>query len=201
MNGERPAGPGAASQTPRATIREVTPPRIQRQTPPRREDPRPAPRPAAGRRDASGRGAVRTTPFAAGGPAGRPVPSARTRSVLSQERASFAYAFAGIRYAWDTQRHLRIHVALGLLAIGLGLGLVISPPEWAALLTAITLVLALEMLNTVIESVVDLATSEVHPLAKAAKDVAAGTVLIAAIGAILVGAAIFIPRLAALVVR
>ena len=161
------------TDAPRATIREVTAPR--------QSGPTAAP-------------ATRSRPGAAS--------SSRRRgewrvhgTVLNQERASFGYAWEGIRYAWRTQRHLRIHVSLALLAVGLGLFFAISPAEWAALLTAIALVLAFEMLNTVIEAVVDLVTGEFHHNAKVAKDVAAGAVLVTAASAALVGAVIFIPRL------
>ncbi len=83
----------------------------------------------------------------------------------------------------------------------MGLFFTISPAEWAALLTAIALVMAFEMLNTVIEAVVDLVTGEFHPNAKVAKDVGAGAVLVTAAGAALVGAVIFIPRLWIVAVR
>ena len=121
------------------------------------------------------------------------------RSLWQQERRSFGYAGQGIRHAWQTQRHLRIHVGLGLLAVGLGLALGIGVGEWAALLTVMTVVIALELINTVVEAVVDLASPQFHPTAKVAKDVAAGAVLVSAAGAALVGAVIFIPRLLALV--
>ncbi|HEV2122456.1 MAG TPA: diacylglycerol kinase family protein, partial [Chloroflexota bacterium] len=137
-------------------------------------------------------------------PAVRPVPlpgpvwrADNPGSVLAQERASFRYAFEGLRYSWTTQRHLRIHISLALLAVSLGLLLTISPVEWAALLAVIALVIALELLNTVIEVVVDMITREYNPQAKVAKDVAAAAVLIAAIGAATVGAVIFIPRILA----
>ena len=132
------------------------------------------PKPAAGSRAGSGGGS--------GSPA-------------AQERRSFGYAFQGLRYAWLTQRHLRVHAALALLATGAGLGLGISPGEWAALLAVIALVGALEMLNTVVEVVVDMITTRFHPQAKVAKDVAAGAVLLAAMGAVAVGAVIFLPRI------
>ena len=118
-----------------------------------------------------------------------------------QERRSFGFAFEGIRYAWITQRHLRFHVALGLLAAGLGLALGLGGGEWAALLTVMTVVIALELLNTVVEAAVDLASPQFHPKAKVAKDVAAGAVLVSAMGASLVGAVIFLPKLAALFLR
>ena len=122
-------------------------------------------------------------------------------SLWQQERRSFGYAGQGIRHAWTTQRHLRIHVGLGLLAVGLGLALGIAVGEWAALLTVMTVVIALELLNTVVEAAVDLASPQFHPKAKVAKDVAAGAVLVSAVGASLVGAVIFLPRLLALVGR
>ena len=130
---------------------------------------------------------------------GRPARGAG--SLWEQERRSFGYAGQGIRHAWETQRHLRIHVGLGLLAVGLGLGLGIGIGEWAALLTVMTVVIALELLNTVVEAAVDLASPQFHPKAKVAKDVAAGAVLVSAVGATLVGAVIFVPKLAALIAR
>ncbi|HEU5316854.1 MAG TPA: diacylglycerol kinase family protein [Chloroflexota bacterium] len=130
----------------------------------------------------------------------RPAPAQRS-TLWAQERRSFGYAFQGIGHAWRTQRHLRIHVALGLMAAGAAMVLGIAAAEWAALLGVITLVIALELLNTVVEAAVDIASPGFHPKAKVAKDVAAGAVLVSAIGAALVGAAIFIPRLVALLPR
>ena len=118
--------------------------------------------------------------------------------VLARERRSFGYAFAGIGHAWRTQAHLRIHVGIGLLALVLCWALALSPAEWAVVLSAITLVLVLEMLNTAVEAAVDLASPERHPLARIAKDVTAGAVLVAAIGSVLVALALFGPRLIAL---
>lgn len=122
-------------------------------------------------------------------------------SLWRTERRSFGYAFEGLGHAWRTQRHLRIHVALGLLAAGAAMVLGISPAEWAALLGVMTMVIALELLNTVVEAAVDIASPAFHPKAKVAKDVAAAAVLVSAIGASLVGASIFIPRLMALLSR
>jgi diacylglycerol kinase len=118
--------------------------------------------------------------------------------ILARERRSFGYAFAGIGHAWRTQAHLRIHVGIGLLALVLAWALALTPPEWAVVLSTITLVLVIEMLNTAVEAAVDLASPDRHPLAKIAKDVTAGAVLVAAIGAVLVALALFGPRLLAL---
>ena len=118
-----------------------------------------------------------------------------TRRFLREERASFGYAFEGVAYAWRTQRHLRIHAAVALVAIGLGLALGVGAAEWAALIAMIALVTVMELLNTVVEVVVDMITADIHPGAKIAKDVSAAAVLLSAAGAVLVGAFIFLPRL------
>jgi diacylglycerol kinase len=115
--------------------------------------------------------------------------------LVADERRSFGFAFAGLGHAWRTQRHLRIHVGIGLLALVFAAVLGLSPAEWAVLLLTIAAVLVLELVNTVIEAVVDLASPGYHPLAKVAKDVAAGAVLVAAIGSVAVGAVLFLPRL------
>lgn len=108
---------------------------------------------------------------------------------------SFGYAFEGIYYTLRTQRNMRVHLGIGLLAAVLGLWLGLSLTEWAVLLVMMGLVYALEMINTVVESLVDLATDSFHPLAKVAKDVAAGAVLVAAIFAVGVGLLLFLPKL------
>ena len=108
---------------------------------------------------------------------------------------SFVFAFAGIVHTIRTQRNMRVHLGLGLAAAALALWLGLGPTEWAVLLVAMALVYCLEMLNTVVEAVVDLATEEYHDLAKVAKDVAAGAVLVSAIFAVGVGLFLFAPRL------
>ncbi len=108
---------------------------------------------------------------------------------------SFVYAFQGLRYAVRTQRNARVHLIIAILAIGMGLWLGISPVEWGLVFVAITGVFIAEMLNTVVEACVDLATEEYHPLAKIAKDVAAGTVLLNAVLSIIIGLFVFGPHL------
>ena len=109
--------------------------------------------------------------------------------------ASFRYAFAGIRYLLWTQRNAKIHSALGLVAAALGLALGLDRYEWLALLLTITMVLAAEGVNTAVEAAVDLAAPGYHPLAKIAKDVGAGTVLLTAIASVLIGLVLFVPHL------
>ena len=114
---------------------------------------------------------------------------------------SFVYASSGLLYAIRTQRNARVHLAIAIFAIGMGLWLHISPVEWGLVFVAITGVFIAEMLNTVVEACVDLATQQYHPLAKIAKDVAAGTVLLNAILSIIIGLFVFGPHLFPLIGR
>jgi diacylglycerol kinase len=109
--------------------------------------------------------------------------------------AGFGYAFHGLWYTICTQRHARIHVLIATLAIAMGIALHISALEFAIIFVVITGVFTTEMLNTVAELCVDLASPEYHPLAKIAKDVAAGAVLANAILSIIIGLFIFLPHL------
>lgn len=108
---------------------------------------------------------------------------------------SFAYAFAGVAYIVRTQRNARIELAIGLAAVVLGLWLGLTPLEWAVLALTISLVMALEWINTSLELAVSLASPERHPSAKAAKDVAAACVLLGAVTSVVVGLLLFAPRL------
>lgn len=114
--------------------------------------------------------------------------------------SSFKYAWAGVRYAFVTQRNFRIHTVIGVLAISLGFFLKITPVEMAVVGLTISLVLVLELLNTAIESVVDLTVKQsYHELAKIAKDCAAGAVLVSTLAAVLVAGLILLPPLLALI--
>jgi len=109
---------------------------------------------------------------------------------------SFKYAFAGILETLKKERNFKIHVCAAVCALGLSILLKISAVEFACILISIAMVLSAELINTAIESAVDLFIGDrLHPLAKAAKDAAAGAVLITAVNAVAVGAAIFVKRL------
>ena len=95
-----------------------------------------------------------------------------------------------------TQRNLRLHFFTAVSVMLLGWILRLSKREFIVVLAAIMVVMVAEMLNTAVEAVVDLASPDIHPLAQTAKDVAAGAVLLAAIGAALLGLWVFVPRLA-----
>jgi diacylglycerol kinase len=117
--------------------------------------------------------------------------------ILKSLARSFGFALAGIGFLLRTQRNARIHVVVGAAACGLGAWLHISRVEWAVIVFTIALVLILEGLNTAVEAAIDLASPEIHPLAKASKDLAAGMVLIAAIASVAVGMLILGPPLMA----
>ena len=98
--------------------------------------------------------------------------------------STFRFAWTGIVYTWRTQRNFRAESYAGVLAVSLSFLLGVNP---APILLCCALVLSLEMVNTAFEAIVDLASPTYHPLAKIAKDVAAGSVLIASLIAVLVG--------------
>ena len=108
---------------------------------------------------------------------------------------SFGYAFAGIFTVVTKERNMKIHCVAAVLVVIAGVILKISAIEWCICMVLFGLVMALEMVNTAVEAVVDLVTKERRPLAKLAKDAAAGAVLIAAIMAAIAGMIIFIPKL------
>ena len=115
--------------------------------------------------------------------------------------AGFGYAFQGLWYSLRTQINMQVHLAIATLAIALGIVLRISAVEFAMIFVAIAGVLIAEMFNTVIELCIDLASPEYHPLAKIAKDVSAGAVLVSAILAIIIALFVFGPHLWALIVK
>ena len=114
-------------------------------------------------------------------------------------KKSFGYAFEGIFICIRKERNMKIHFAASVLVIIAGIVLKLSVTEWCICLTLFGLVMALELVNTAVEAVVDLVTEERKPLAKIAKDTAAGAVLLAAIMAAVIGCIIFVPKVLQLV--
>lgn len=108
---------------------------------------------------------------------------------------SFGYAFQGIYTCISKERNMKIHCGFSALVVLAGIILKLSVTEWCICLTLFGLVMALELVNTSVGAVVDLVTEERKPLAKIAKDTAAGAVLIAAIMAAIIGCIIFIPKI------
>ena len=116
-------------------------------------------------------------------------------SYLTGRLRSFGHAFRGLAILLRTQHNATIHAAATVMVVAAGALFGISPAEWALIALAIVCVWVAEALNTAIEFLVNLASPEPHPLAGKAKDVAAGAVLVAAIGSVIVGALVFGPHL------
>lgn len=104
---------------------------------------------------------------------------------------SLSYALAGIKVAVGEQRNVQIHLTIFLLVVAAGLFIDINHSEWLAVILASSIVISTEMINTAIEKVVDLASPEIHPIAKKAKDIAAGAVLVAVCFAVIIGLLVF----------
>ena len=116
----------------------------------------------------------------------------------NRRATSFRNAFSGLRRLITTERHFQIHLLAATCAIVLAAVLGFSRVEWAVLVVTIALVLVAEGLNTAIERAIDTTTPGFHPLAKAAKDIGAAAVLIAAIASVIVGLLLYVPKLWAL---
>ncbi len=113
---------------------------------------------------------------------------------------SFKYAGQGFVSALKTERNMKIHIIIMSLVIIAGIILKISKTEWIICVICFSIVIAGELFNTAIETVVDLVTPYKNEKAKIAKDVSASAVLILAIGAAVVGITIFIPRVLNLII-
>src|SRR3990172_2129360 len=129
-------------------------------------------------------------------PASNLIPPRRAASRL----ASFRHAFSGWWYMLRTQRNVWIHATISTLVFLAGLWLGLNRTEWAIILLTIALVWMAEFVNTALEAVVDLASPDLHPLAKIGKDVGAAAVLVGSVGAVIVGLLILGPPLWAKVI-
>jgi diacylglycerol kinase len=107
---------------------------------------------------------------------------------------SFKYSYEGIKYAYTKEQSMTIHLTITAFVIMAGIIYQITYTEWLLCIVMIAIILAIELLNTSIEAVVDLACPKIHPLAKIAKDTASGAVLIFAIAAFVIGLMIFLPH-------
>ncbi len=107
----------------------------------------------------------------------------------------FSHAFRGLYVFYKTTRNLKIHLLLMILVIIFGFYFSISTYEWFAVILSIMAVLVSEAFNTAIEIDMDLTSPQYHPFARDTKDVAAGAVLLASFGAIIIGLLIFIPKI------
>ncbi|MBW2241048.1 MAG: diacylglycerol kinase family protein [Deltaproteobacteria bacterium] len=119
------------------------------------------------------------------------------RSVVERRLQSFGFAFKGLIQLFRSQANARIHAFVALLVVAMGFFLGLPARDWAALVFAISLVLALEAVNTAIEALADRVAPDAHPLVARCKDAAAAAVLIAAAGAVVVGLLLLGPPLLA----
>ena len=108
---------------------------------------------------------------------------------------SFRYAFAGWWYMLRTQRNAWIHAMFTVGVVAMGFWLSLDRLEWAVIVLAIGGVWMAEFVNTALEAVVDLASPDVHPLARVGKDVAAAAVLVGAVTAVVIGLLVLGPPL------
>jgi len=114
---------------------------------------------------------------------------------------SFRFAGIGMVQAFRSERNIRIHIAAAVTAVLLSHVLGLGRLETAIVVLATVIVIVAEMVNTALEHLVDLVTAEYHPLAAKVKNIAAGAVLTAAIGAAIVGIIIFGPHLVSMISR
>lgn len=122
-------------------------------------------------------------------------PYPRCERGLARLLAAFRCAFHGLAEAWRCQQSVRIHVGFVVAITGLGLFLGLPVAHWAILVLTYGLVLAAELLNSALETLTNLVSPGYHDLAREAKDVAAGAVLVAAVGAVVIGLLILGPPL------
>ncbi|MFD1705442.1 diacylglycerol kinase family protein [Siminovitchia sediminis] len=111
---------------------------------------------------------------------------------------SFTYAFQGILYAIKNEKNFQIHVLAALAVMVCGILLQLNKIEWLFIIICIFGMFSLELMNTAIERAVDHHSKEISPVAKQAKDLAAGAVLVYALMSIVIGSVIFLPKFAAL---
>lgn len=121
--------------------------------------------------------------------------SGRNRGFWRGRWFSLRAALAGVRYTLQTQPNAWIELVACLVIVAAGWWFQIAPLEWALLTFVALTILALEAVNTAIEAVVDLVSPHYHPLAKVAKDAAAGALVFGVLGSICVAAFIFLPRI------
>lgn len=107
---------------------------------------------------------------------------------------SFGYAIRGLKLVAKSEANMKIHIIITISVIICGFIFSINLTEWMFCILCIGLVFGMEMMNTAIEKVVDLASPQLHPLAGKAKDIAAGAVLVCAIISATIGLIIFLPK-------
>lgn len=114
--------------------------------------------------------------------------------ITSKSRlTSLRYAVAGVLYMLKYGRNTQIQTVAAAVVFGVGLWAGLSPVEWSILILIITLNIVIEIVNGAVESAINLASQEIHPMARVGKDIAAGASLVAAIAAVLIGLLLLLP--------
>lgn len=116
------------------------------------------------------------------------------RMKLSRFLFSFRFAAQGIGTAMKREQNMKVHAGSAVVVVAAGMWTGLDPVEWMLVILLIGGMLALELVNSALERVVDLVTAERHPLAKQAKDMAAGAVLVFAVASAIIGLLIFLPK-------
>ncbi len=114
---------------------------------------------------------------------------------LAKVFKSFGYAFKGIVSLFGHENNAKVHLIAGMLAVTAAFYLELNPTEWCILVIQIALVMAAEAFNTAVEKLCDVVSPEKHPVIGTVKDIAAGAVLITAIGAVISGLFLFLPKI------
>ncbi len=109
--------------------------------------------------------------------------------------ASWSYSFQGLAYAYKYEQSMLIHFIATIFSIIMGIILEISATEWLLIFISIGMVLAMELLNTAIEAVVDLVTLDIYPLAKIAKDTGSAATFVVSVISFVIGMVIFMPKI------
>jgi len=114
---------------------------------------------------------------------------------IKKRLKSFSYAFSGLKTALKEEHNARIHLAAALLALLFAFLLDINKYEWIAVIFAIGLVFAMELLNSAIENTADFISQEKHDTIRKIKDLSAAAVLVSAVAALIIGLLIFLPKI------
>lgn len=114
---------------------------------------------------------------------------------------SWSYSIDGLKYAYKNEQSMMIHFFATILVVSLGLAFEITLMEWCFAFISIGLVLAGELINTSIEAVVDLVTTEIHPLAKIAKDCGSAATFVLSLISAIIGSIVFVPYIAEFIER
>ncbi len=121
----------------------------------------------------------------------------RNTNIFSPKRLyqSFGYAFKGVYQVFRHELNMQIHLLAAIVVVAAGIVLQINTTEWCLIVFAIIGVWVAEMFNTSIELLTDLVSPDYHELAGKVKDIAAGAVVLATLGAVVIGLVVFLPKI------